>query len=191
MRSPIRFRCPVCRARIRAPFQLLGQTRSCPQCGQTLTVRVQPPEDSGPLLLSEDLPESSAAFSSARFHAGRKPILVVDDDQELNNGIRSLFERHGHEVIQAYDGIEAKEMVRQHRPDLMVLDLMMARMGGAPVLEYFRTQAQAPPVIMITAKEGSQHRAYAQYLGAVDYLRKPFDLRRLLESAEKNLGLRQ
>jgi CheY-like chemotaxis protein len=188
MRSPIRFRCPGCRARIKAPIQLLGHSRPCPQCGQRLTIQVQPPEDSGPMLAG-DLPDLPALAESSAEE--RKLILVVDDDQELNNGIRSLFERHGHQVIQAFDGVEAKEMARRHRPDLMVLDLVMPRLGGVPVLEYFRTQAQAPPVIMITAKEGSEHRAYAQYLGAVDYIRKPFDLRRLLESAEKNLGLRQ
>jgi len=143
------------------------------------------------MLLTDDLPDLSAPREYTRSRPDSKVILVVDDDQELNNGIRSLFERHGHQVIQAFDGVEAKEKARQHQPDLMVLDAMMPRMGGVPVLEYFRSQSQAPPVIMITAQEGSQHRAYAQSLGAVDYIRKPFDLRRLLESAEKSLGLRQ
>jgi len=190
MRSPIRLRCRGCNARIKAPFQLLGQRRPCPQCGRHLTIQVQPPEDSGPMLLTDNLPDLSAlpGYTSS---GPRKVILVVDDDPELNNGIRSLFERHGHQVIQAYDGVEAKEKALRHQPDLMVLDVMMPRMGGVPVLEYFHRQSQAPPVIMITAQEGSQHRAYAQSLGAVDYIRKPFDLRRLLESAERSLGLRQ
>jgi CheY-like chemotaxis protein len=189
MRTPIRFHCPNCNARIKAPFQLLGRTRPCPSCGQPLTVQVQPPEDSGPVL-SDDLLGLSGLTGSPSTAEERKLILVVDDDQELNNGIRSLFERHGHDVIQAFDGVEAKEMYRRHRPHLMVLDLVMPRLGGVPVLEYFQTQPKAPPVIMITAKEGSQHRAYAQHLGVVDFIRKPFDLDRLLQSAEKSLGLR-
>jgi hypothetical protein len=54
MQPSLRFRCPGCSARIKAPFQLLGQKRSCPQCGQICHIQVQTPEDSGPVLLRED-----------------------------------------------------------------------------------------------------------------------------------------
>ena len=56
MPCPIRFHCPGCRARIKAPAQLLGQQRSCPGWSCRLVVRPQPPEDSGPLLLHDDGP---------------------------------------------------------------------------------------------------------------------------------------
>jgi uncharacterized paraquat-inducible protein A len=55
MPSQIRFRCPGCAARIRAPYQLLGRQRSCPRCGHRLTVRVKPPEDSGVLVLPDEV----------------------------------------------------------------------------------------------------------------------------------------
>ena len=53
MTSPIRFACPCCGVRIKAPPQLLGQKRNCPRCGHYLTVRGEPPEDSGPILLAD------------------------------------------------------------------------------------------------------------------------------------------
>src|SRR5262249_2456690 len=117
-----------------------------------------------------------------------KTILVVDDDVELSDGLRVVLEKLGYRVIQARDGQQGKQMVYQHRPDLMILDMMMPRMGGYPVLEHFKGKTDAPPVIMITANEGSRHKAYAEYIGLVDYIRKPFAMERLLEAVHKALG---
>ena len=116
-----------------------------------------------------------------------KVILVVDDDMELSDGLRIVLEKQGHRVIQARDGQQGKQLVYQHHPDLVILDMMMPRMGGYPVLEHFRDKPNAPPIIMITANEGSRHKAYAEYLGVVDYIRKPFAMERLLESVQKGL----
>jgi DNA-binding response OmpR family regulator len=120
--------------------------------------------------------------------AEEKVILLVDDDRELNDGLRSLLERSGHRVMQAFDGVEAKDLIDQRRPDLMVLDMMMPRLGGYPVLEYLQTVPGAPPVIMMTAKEGAQHKVYAEYLGVIDYLNKPFAIPRFLESVTRGLA---
>ena len=119
---------------------------------------------------------------------GKKTILVVDDDHELSEGLRLVLEKKGFHVIQARDGQQGKQMVYQHRPDLMILDMMMPRMGGYPVLERFRGKTDAPPVIMITANEGSRHKAYAEMLGVDDYIRKPFAMDRLLESVDRLLA---
>src|SRR5947207_15898979 len=118
----------------------------------------------------------------------QKTILVVDDDYELSDGLRAVLERQGYRVIQARDGQQGKSLIYQHRPDLVILDMMMPRMGGYPVLEHFRGKTDAPPIIMITANEGSRHKAYAEYLGVVDYIRKPFAMERLLESVERGLS---
>ena len=118
----------------------------------------------------------------------QKLILVVDDDLELSDGIRVVLERQGHKVMQARDGQQGKQMVYNHRPDLVILDMMMPRMGGYPVLEHFRDKTDAPPIIMITANEGSRHKAYAEYLGVVDYIRKPFAMERLLEAVQRGLS---
>jgi DNA-binding response OmpR family regulator len=120
--------------------------------------------------------------------ADQKLILIVDDDVELSDGLRVMLERQGHKVIQARDGHQGKKQVYEQRPDLVILDMMMPRMGGYPVLEHFRDKADAPPIIMITANEGSRHKAYAEYLGVVDYIRKPFAMERLLEAVERGLA---
>jgi DNA-binding response OmpR family regulator len=120
--------------------------------------------------------------------AEKKTILVVDDDQELADGIRAVLENQGFRVLQARDGQQGKNLVYQQRPDLVILDMMMPRMGGYPVLEHFRDKQEAPPIIMITANEGSRHKAYAEFLGVVDYIRKPFAMERLLEAVERGLS---
>ena len=119
--------------------------------------------------------------------AEQKVILIVDDDYELSDGIRAVLENQGHRVMQARDGQQGKQMVYNHHPDLMILDMMMPRMGGYPVLEHFKGKPDAPPIIMITANEGSRHKAYAEYLGVIDYIRKPFAMERLLETVHKVL----
>src|ERR1700731_4728390 len=117
--------------------------------------------------------------------AEQKLVLVVDDDYELSDGIRAVLENLGHKVMQARDGQQGKQLVYQQRPDLVILDMMMPRMGGYPVLEHFRGKADAPPIIMITANEGSRQKAYAESLGVLDYTPKPFSMDRLLESVHK------
>jgi CheY-like chemotaxis protein len=185
MQSTLIVQCSRCAARIKAPVQLLGQTRNCPGCGQPVMIRLKTPVDSEPLFLHDDLPDAPAQGGSGG--GDEKWILLVDDDRELNDALRSLLEKRGHRVVQAFDGVQAKSMVAEHRFDLLILDMMMPELGGYPVLEYLTDQADAPPVIMITAKEGGQHKIYAEYLGVVDYLQKPFPIDRLLESVEKNL----
>lgn len=72
-----------------------------------------------------------------------KTILIVDDDQELSDGLRIVLERQGHRVIQARDGQQGKNQIYQQHPDLVILDMMMPRMGGYPVLEHFRGKPDA------------------------------------------------
>jgi DNA-binding response OmpR family regulator len=120
--------------------------------------------------------------------ATAKTILVVDDDRELSDGLRAVLEKRGYRVLQASNGIQARDLVYRQRPDLVILDMMMPRMGGYPVLEHFHGKPDAPPIIMITANEGSRHKAYAEYLGVVAYIRKPFAMDTLLEAVDKGLA---
>src|SRR5438046_2224733 len=119
--------------------------------------------------------------------AATKTILIVDDDFELVEGLRLVLERQGYRVLRASDGHQAKQAIYQQRPDLVILDMMMPRMGGYPVLEHFKGKPDAPPIIIITANEGSRHKAYAEHLGVIDYIRKPFAMERLLETVQKAL----
>jgi DNA-binding response OmpR family regulator len=117
-----------------------------------------------------------------------RTILIVDDDTELVEGLRLVLERQGFHVLEARDGHQGRQMIYNHRPDLVILDMMMPRMGGYPVLEHFRDKKDTPPIIMITANEGSRHKAYAEFLGVVDYIRKPFAMERLLEAVQRALA---
>ena len=117
--------------------------------------------------------------------ADAKTILIVDDDRELVDGLRMMLERQGYKVIHAHDGHQGKNTIYDKRPDLVILDMMMPRMGGYPVLEHFKGKADAPPFIMITANEGSRHKAYAEYLGVVEYIRKPFATEKLMDAVNR------
>src|SRR3954467_4403533 len=114
--------------------------------------------------------------------ADQNMVLVVDEDRELVDAMRAVLERQGYKVIQAHDGHQGKSAIYNQRPDLVILDMMMPRMGGYPVLEHFKGKTDAPPIIMITATEGSRHKAYAEYLGVVEYIRKPFAAEKLLDA---------
>ena len=117
-----------------------------------------------------------------------KTILIIDDDRELVDGLRAVLERQGYRVLQAHDGHQGKNAIYNAKPDLVILDMMMPRMGGYPVLEHFKDKPDAPPMIMITANEGSRHKLYAEYLGVVNYIRKPFATEKLVEAVHKALA---
>ncbi len=116
-------------------------------------------------------------------------ILVVDDDQECVEAIRVALQSRGYQVEVARDGNQALQMTELVNPDLLILDMMMPQRSGFLVLENIRRNRPDPlPVIMITANEGSRHKAYAEMLGVHDYLRKPFSIDKLMASVERALS---
>jgi CheY-like chemotaxis protein len=108
-------------------------------------------------------------------------ILLVDDDRELRRGLKTVLNQHGYRTLEADDGVEASALIEQHHPDLVILDMMMPRWNGLAVLERYSGQSDAPPFIMITANDGPRHKGYAEKLGVIDYIQKPFSVNRLLE----------
>ena len=118
-----------------------------------------------------------------------KRILLVDDDIEIIESIKIALQAKGYEVLIARDGNQGLAMAERENPSLVILDMMMPSGAGFLVLEKLRrTQKDPMRVIMITANEGSRHKAYAEMLGVDDYLRKPFAMDRLLESVERLLA---
>lgn len=118
--------------------------------------------------------------------ANAKRVLLVDDDADIIESLRLALEANGFEVLIARDGNQGLALTERETPDLVILDMMMPKRSGFLVLERLRrTQDTSPPVIMITANEGSRHKAYAEMLGVDDYLRKPFPMDRLLESVKR------
>jgi DNA-binding response OmpR family regulator len=121
--------------------------------------------------------------------AGPKRVLLVDDDAEIIESMRYALEAKGYEVLVARDGNQGLAMAETENPDLLILDMMMPKRSGFLVLEKLRRSRPVPMrIIMITANEGSRHKAYAELLGIDDYIRKPFAIDRLLDSAARLLG---
>jgi len=121
--------------------------------------------------------------------AATKRVLLVDDDYEIIDSLRMLLEAKGYSILIARDGNQGLAMAEREDPDLMILDMMMPKRSGFLVLEKLRRTRPVPmKIIMITANEGSRHKAYAEMLGVDDYIRKPFAMDRLLESVEKLIG---
>lgn len=114
-----------------------------------------------------------------------KRILLIEDDRDISSTLRGVLESAGHQVTAAPNGIEGQKLIQSDKPDLVITDMMMPRMGGFPVLEFLRTLDSPPKVIMITANEGGRHKAYAEMLGVNEYLRKPFAMDVLLEAIER------
>ena len=118
-----------------------------------------------------------------------KRILIVDDDAEIVESLRYALEAKKYTVLIARDGNQGLAMAERENPDLVILDMMMPKRSGFLVLEKLRrTRAVPLKVIMITANEGSRHKAYAEMLGVDDYIRKPFAMERLVESVDRLLG---
>ena len=117
-----------------------------------------------------------------------KRILLVDDDREIIESMRFALENEGYEILVARDGNQGLAMAEREDPDLVILDMMMPKRSGFLVLEKIRRTREVPlRVIMITANEGSRHKAYAEMLGVDDYIRKPFAMDRLIESVGRLL----
>lgn len=122
-------------------------------------------------------------------HAAGKRILLVDDDQEIVESMRLALQNKGYEVLYARDGNQGLAMCEREDPDLVILDMMMPKRSGFLVLEKLRRTRPIPlRVIMITANEGSRHKAYAEMLGVDDYIRKPFAMDRLIDAVERLLN---
>ena len=118
-----------------------------------------------------------------------KRILLVDDDVEIIESLKVALTAKGYEILVARDGNQGLAMAERENPALVILDMMMPKRSGFLVLEKLRrTQKDPMRVIMITANEGSRHKAYAEMLGVDDYIRKPFAMDRLIESVERLLA---
>jgi DNA-binding response OmpR family regulator len=118
-----------------------------------------------------------------------KRILLVDDDREIVESMRIALGAAGYDVLVARDGNQGLALAERENPDLVILDMMMPKRSGFLVLEKLRRTRPVPVrIIMVTANEGSRHKAYAETLGVDDYIRKPFAMDRLLIAVERLLN---
>ncbi len=109
-------------------------------------------------------------------------ILVVDDEERMVRFIRLNLEHDGFEVVEAFNGQQAMDRLRETLPDLVLLDVMLPDIDGFEVLRLIRENNEVP-VIMLTAKGEEDDRVQGLELGADDYVTKPFSPRELVSRA--------
>jgi DNA-binding response OmpR family regulator len=104
-------------------------------------------------------------------------VLLVDDERSIRTICRVNLEGDGLGVVEAKDGLEALEHVREERPSLVLLDVMMPGCDGRSVAEELATDTDTRdiPVVFLSARAAREDRLRAQELGAVGYVVKPFD----------------
>jgi DNA-binding response OmpR family regulator len=107
-------------------------------------------------------------------------ILVVEDDPAILRGLADNLAFEGHEVLTVTDGEEACVRIREHKPDLIILDLMLPRLSGYEVCRRIRSEGNTTPVVMLTARGQEADRVLGLDLGADDYVTKPFSILELL-----------
>jgi DNA-binding response OmpR family regulator len=106
-------------------------------------------------------------------------VLVVDDEPTIREVVVSYLEREGYDTLEAGDGREAQQLLQNHTPHLVVLDLMLPGMDGLELCRWIRSNSDLP-VIMLTARGEEADRIVGLELGADDYVTKPFSPRELV-----------
>ena len=106
-------------------------------------------------------------------------ILVVDDDPQIRRVLRTALVAQGYEAVDARNGEEAIERLREEKPDLVILDMNMPRMNGLETCRIVRTTSDVP-IIMLTVRDTEADKIEALDAGADDYVTKPFSSPELL-----------
>ena len=111
----------------------------------------------------------------------KKKILVVDDDLELRLLLCKILRGLGYDVLEAVNGRLALEVALQHKPDLIIMDIMMPEMSGLDSVQYIRSNPRVKhiPIVMLTAKNKIADLETSLNAGANDYLAKPFEIPQL------------
>jgi two-component system phosphate regulon response regulator PhoB len=120
-------------------------------------------------------------------------ILVVEDDEELNDLLQFNLTQAGHHVLSAWDSASAMEALRNHTPDLMLLDLMLPGADGWEILRALNhTSSQLPiPVIIISAKSDREDIEQARQFSVAGYFIKPFEMAAVLRRVGEVLALKE
>jgi CheY-like chemotaxis protein len=118
-----------------------------------------------------------------------KKILLVEDEKNIILGVRTCLDAVGYQVEVVEDGEAALDSVRREKPDLMLLDLLLPKLGGFEVLSALKSDDQTKdiPVIVLTAKAGEEDRQRALDQGANAYMTKPFRPQELWDILKKYL----
>lgn len=107
-------------------------------------------------------------------------ILLVEDDPSILRGLQMNLGLEGFRLVAARDGEEGLRFARQHKPDLIVLDLMLPKRSGTDVIRELRAEDPDTPILVLSAKDQEGDKVLALSLGADDYLTKPFGVAELI-----------
>lgn len=113
-------------------------------------------------------------------------ILVVDDDQEIVEAIEIYLQNEGYEVLKAYDGLEALEIIAEEQVDLIIIDVMMPRLDGIRATMKIREDKNIP-IIILSAKSEDTDKVLGLNIGADDYITKPFNHLELVARVKSHL----
>ena len=114
----------------------------------------------------------------------KQDILLLEDDISLSDTIKQFLQHHGYNVICAYDGFSAEDLVYEKQFDLMLLDVKVPNLSGFESLKKFRSEGKETPAIFITSLHSVSDVEKGFALGCDDYIRKPFALKELLVRVE-------
>ncbi len=110
----------------------------------------------------------------------KKHLLVVEDDTHIRLGLCDALRGEGYEVSECRDGAQAGPIIRQRRPDLVILDIMLPGKSGFDLCRELRAEKNRTPILMLSAKGQEIDKVVGLELGADDYVTKPFNLRELV-----------
>lgn len=115
-------------------------------------------------------------------------ILIIDDDEGIQAIVRARLESNGYSVISALDGHQGLKIVREKKPDLILLDVLLPTINGFQVCWYIKSVEKIDiPIIMLTALNEPRDVKQAKELGADDYIKKPYHSSELLEKVKRFL----
>lgn len=112
-------------------------------------------------------------------------ILLVEDEENLHEALKTNLELEGYQVTSAYNGIDAMKAVQNEYFDLIIMDVMIPEIDGYAVTQNIRLTNTEVPILILSAKSSSEDRVTGLKKGADDYLTKPFNLEELLLRVQK------
>lgn len=119
-----------------------------------------------------------------------KKILLVEDDPSVLRAISFILEKEGYQVLTAVNGLEGLRKVKEEKPDLLILDVMLPGLDGFEVCHRLRAETQTAqlPILMLSAKGQAADKATGLQVGANEYLTKPVERSVLLSTIETLLA---
>ena len=120
-------------------------------------------------------------------------ILIVEDDKDIRNGIKTLLQSKNYTIIEAENGKIALEKIYKNFPDLIISDIMMPELSGIEFYKKFKNHPDSyiVPFIFLSAKTGHEDIREGMNLGADDYITKPFTAKELFDAVENKLAKRK